>query len=80
MKRVLHPLHRHRDLGAVPDGLVDHAIALGELQQLVELVLWRVGGDVEAQPDFTEADRRFLVDAERSAKIEIAFGGNDAGL
>src|SRR5438093_1285362 len=26
-----HPLHRHRNLGAVPDGLVDHAIALGEL-------------------------------------------------
>src|SRR5260370_4333464 len=25
-----HPLHRHRNLGAVLDGLVDHAIALGE--------------------------------------------------
>jgi [protein-PII] uridylyltransferase len=69
-----HPLHRHRNLRAVLDGLIDHAIALGELQQLIELVLRRVGVDIEAQADLREADRRLLVDAERAAKIEIALG------
>src|SRR6188474_1171045 len=32
-----HPLHRHRNLRAVLDGLIDHAITFRELQQQVEL-------------------------------------------
>src|SRR4051795_7299674 len=78
--RSLHPLHRHRDLRAVLDGLIDHAIALGELEQQVELVLRRISVDVEAQAYLGEADRRLLVDAERAAEIEIALGVDVAGL
>src|SRR3954465_3672702 len=32
-----HPLHLHRNLWPVPDGLIYHAIALGQLQQQIEL-------------------------------------------
>src|SRR6185436_13637819 len=76
----LDPLHRHRNLRAVLDGLVDHAIAFGEFQQQIELVLRRVGADLEAQTDFLETDRGFLVDAERAAKIQIALGDNGAAV
>src|SRR3981081_3287532 len=69
-----HPVHRYRNLGTVLDGLVDHAIALGEFQQQIELVLRRVGVDIETQPNLRETDRRLLVDAERAAEIEIALG------
>src|SRR5437899_10961485 len=79
-KIISHPLHRHRNFRAVPDGLVDHAIAFGEFQQQVELVLRCVRSDLEAQADLLEADRGFLVDAERAAKIEVAFGNDSAGL
>src|SRR3954454_24257259 len=75
-----HPLHRHRDLRAVLDGLIDHAIAFGELQQQVELVLRRIGSDLEAQADFLEADRGLLVDTERAAKIQIPFGDDRAAF
>src|SRR6266699_5508083 len=34
-----HPVHRHRKFRAVLDGLVDHAIALGEFEQQIEFVL-----------------------------------------
>ena len=33
---------------------------------------------IEAQADFGKADRRFLVDAKRAAKVEIALGGDIA--
>src|SRR5579863_4669272 len=75
-----HPLHGHRNLRTIPDGLIDHAITLGEFQQKIELVLRRRGIDVEAQANFGEAHRRFLVDAERTAKIEISFGSHDTGF
>src|SRR5262245_34999131 len=68
-----HPLHLDVDRRPLGDGLVDHAIALGQLEQLIELVLRDVGRNVEAQPDGAEADRRILGDAERAAKIEIAL-------
>src|SRR5664279_4147605 len=68
--RTSHPFHRHRHLRAVLDGLVDHAIALGELEQEIELVLRCRGFDLEAQPDLGKSHRRFLVDTERAAEIE----------
>ncbi len=71
--RTSHPFHRHRNLRAVLDGLIDHAIALGELEQQVELLLRRVGFDLEAQADLGEADRRLLVDPERAAGVDLAF-------
>src|SRR5215831_20012029 len=70
---MLYWFDRHRDLRAVLDGLIDHAIALGEFLQQIELVLPRAGCDLEAQADLGEADRRFLVDAERATEIEIAL-------
>src|SRR5262245_6440577 len=70
----------HLDRGAAPERLVDHAIALGELEQRVELVRRRVGLDVEAQANRRKADRRILGHAERAAKVEIAFGRYLAGL
>ena len=63
----------HRDLNRRPafDGLVDHAVALGQLQKLIELLLRLVGSNVEAQPDLGEPDRRVLGNAERPSEIEI---------
>src|SRR6266545_7797884 len=75
--RAIHP---HLDRRAALERLVDHAVALGELEQLVELVLRRVGLDVEAQADLRETDRRVLGDAERAAEVEIAFGRHLGGL
>ena len=69
----LSPRHRHRDRWAALDGLIDHAIALGQLEQLIELVLRLIGVDIEAQPDLCKADRRILGNAKRAAKIEIAL-------
>src|SRR5262245_63307763 len=50
----------HLDWGAAPERLVDHAIALGELEKRVQLVLRRVGLDVEAQANRrkTDGDRK----------------------
>src|SRR5882757_9346945 len=73
-------LQLHLDRRAALDGLVDDAIALRELEQLIELLLRRVGLDVEAQADLREADRRVLGDAERAAEVEVALGRDLAGL
>src|SRR3984885_5908259 len=68
-----HPIEFYVHRRAVLNGLVDHAIAFGELEKLVELVLRRVSVEIEVQTDLSEADRRVLGDAERAAKIEVAF-------
>ena len=75
---ISHALHLDVHRRPFGDGLEDHAIALGELEQLVELVLRRVGLDLEGEADRPEADRRVLVDAERAAEIEIALGRDGA--
>ena len=64
----------HLDRRALLDGLIHHAIALGELEELIELLLRRVGVDIEGEADLRKADRRILGDAERAAEIEIALG------
>src|SRR2546429_8507987 len=69
-----HAIETHLDGRAGLDRLIDHAIALGELEQLVELLLALVGVDRKGEPDPREADRRILGDAERAAEIEIALG------
>ena len=56
----------------MPQRLQHHAIALGQLQKRVELVLRRVGVEFELKPNVGEPDRRLLVDAERAAKVEVA--------
>src|ERR1700687_4132259 len=76
----LFPFEAYLDRGSIFQRLIDDAITFGEFQKLIELVLRRVGVDVEAQADLREADRRFLGDAKRAAKIEIAFGGDRAGF
>src|SRR5262245_18974152 len=73
-------VHAHFDGRPALDGLVDHAIALGQLEELVQLLLRRVGVEIERQADLREADRRVLGDAERAAKIEIALGRDPARL
>src|SRR2546430_16314189 len=62
--------------GGRAERLVDDAIALRQLEQLRDLLGARSGIQLEPQPDLPEADRRFLGDAERSAEVEIALGGD----
>ena len=67
------PYQLRFNLRRLPERLQHDAIALGEPEQRVELVLRRVGIELEFEPDGGEAYRRVLCDAERAAKVEIAF-------
>jgi hypothetical protein len=51
-------LHRH----AAADRLIDHAVTLGEFEQLVELLWWGVGFDGKGKPYRMEADCNAFVD------------------
>jgi hypothetical protein len=66
----------HIGLGAVLDRLEHDAIALDEFEQFITLVFWRVGIDVETQSDFRESNLHTVCNAERAAKVNIAFGRN----
>src|SRR5580658_9245914 len=57
LQKLFFPFETYLDRGPAFDGLIDHAIALGEFEKLIELVLRRVGIDVEAEPDLRETDR-----------------------
>src|SRR3569623_3748640 len=70
---LLYPRHLHVHGRAGFYGLEDDAISLRELQELVEIVLGRLGRDIEAQPHLAEADRRILGDTERAAEIEVTL-------
>src|SRR5438105_15617628 len=76
------PLSRklHLDRRAAPERLIDYAIALGELEQLIELVLRRVALEIKSQSNLRESHRRRLVDPERAAKIDVAFRRYRGGL
>src|ERR1700721_1847005 len=74
-----HAIETHLDGRTALDRLIDHAITLGQLQQLVELLLLDIGVHREREPDLRKADRRILGDAEGAAKIKIALGGHGAG-
>ena len=67
------------DRRRVADCLQHDAIALGEFDQLLPLLLRRVGVEIEAQPDRAKAHRRILRHAERAAEVEVAFG-SDGGI
>jgi hypothetical protein len=56
----------------VAQRLVDHAVALGQLDQLGELIGRGVAVELEPQPDRAEPDRRVLGDPERAPKVEIS--------
>src|SRR5215468_11259410 len=70
----------HLDRGAASERLIDDAIALGQLQELFELVGWRVGVDVEAQANGSKSNRRILDNAERTTEVEITLGRDRGGL
>src|ERR1700720_2682250 len=70
----------HLDRRAALERLVDDAVTLRELEQLIELVLGGIGVHLEAQANLRKADGRVLRHSERTAEIEIAFGGHHAGF
>src|SRR4051794_22279927 len=67
-------IQRHAGSGAVLDRLKDHAIAIGEFYQLIELFPGCFGVDVEQEADLLEANRHALGYAKRAAQVNIAFG------
>jgi hypothetical protein len=73
------PLQRDLDWRPAADGLIDHAISLCELEELIEFVLRGVDVEIETKTDLRKPDRRLLVDAQRAAKIEVAFGRDCSG-
>src|SRR5215471_15283071 len=79
------PFQLHLDRRAALDGLVDDAIALGELEQLVELLLRRVGLDVERAAEIEVALGRDLAGLERDVergrhRLERHAGAGDQRL
>src|SRR5258707_6417695 len=76
----LHSVHSNLDRRTALDGLIDHAVALGKLEQLLEPLLSSVGLNVERKPDPSKADRRILGDPGRAVEIEFALGGHRAAL
>src|SRR5580698_5609804 len=74
------PLEANLDRRSVFQCLIDDAITLGEFEQLIELVLVRVGVDIKAQANLRKANRRILGDAERAAEIEITLSRDGGGL
>jgi len=60
---LLEPRHLHINRRAALDGLVDHAVTLGQFEQLIESVLGCVGVEIETQTDL----RARLAAAEQQA-------------
>src|SRR5690349_12313703 len=63
---------RRTQVRLVVETLEHHAIALGQLEELVDLLLRRIRVDLEGETDIPKAHGRGLVDAERAAEIEVA--------
>src|SRR6185295_1182964 len=62
------------------EGLVHHAIAFGQLQELGQLFGRRRRAEIEAQADPAEADGCVSGHAERSAEVEIALRHDGASV
>src|SRR5688572_16953087 len=67
-----------RQLRLVVQRLEHHAIALRQLEELIDLLLGSVGVDLEGEADRTKSHRGGLVDSQRTAEIEVALGGHGA--
>src|SRR5712691_2593394 len=67
-------LHLGLDRWSATNGLVNDTISLGELEQVIELLLRHVGINLEVEPERGETDRRVFSRAKRAAEIEIALG------
>jgi hypothetical protein len=69
------PKPSYSDLARRSTATLQHyTVALGELDQLLQLLGRGVTPQVELQADLAEADWRILRDAERAAEVEVAFG------
>src|SRR5690348_1812317 len=73
------PAHAYVQGHAREDRLVDDAVTFGELQQLVELLLGRVGVDDKCQPYRAETHPNILGDAKRPSKIKISLRAHRRG-
>src|SRR4051794_131629 len=51
--------------------LVDDAVALGQTQQRLQLLVTGVGVEVEVGANRCKSDRCLLVDAKRAAKVQV---------
>ncbi len=60
--------------GRVLEGLGDDAVAVDELDEFGDLVVWRIGLELENEADGGESDGRGAIDAEGAAEIEVRFG------
>ncbi len=67
---------RNRDVRRPIQCLINDAITFGQSNQVGALLFAGVGVQIEMQSNFLEANGHIFGNAERSAKIEIAFGAN----
>src|SRR4051794_20851398 len=67
-------LRRDRQLRRRAQRLEDDAVALGQLQQCLQLLVARVRVEVEGEADRLEANRGLAVDGEGAAEVEVALG------
>ncbi len=67
---------QNADLGGATQGLVNDAIAFGQTEQGRDLLFACVSVQIEVQPNLLEPNGHIFGNAERSTKIEIAFGTN----
>jgi hypothetical protein len=67
------------ECGGAGEGLVDDAIAFGELLERGELLLAGVSVEVEEEANVGEVDGCVAVDAEGAAEVEVALGADAPG-
>lgn len=64
---------RDHNLRWLAQRLVDYTIAFSQADQRCQLVGIGIGLQVKVKADGAKADRRFFADAQRAAKVEVAF-------
>ena len=67
---------RDRHFRGLAQSLIDHAIALGQAKERAQFDFGRIGLQVEVKADALKSHRRIFGDAQRAAKVEIAFCTN----